>query len=222
MMMPAMHGVELASQIHQLPGRSGLPLILLSSVSREELRVHNPMDHFSVVLTKPLRQAALLDALNKTLADTRHAETAKAPPAALAATKFDPTLGKLHPLRIIVAEDNLVNQKLIAGLLRRIGYQPQLVGHGLSCIEALKRDNYDLILMDCQMPEMDGYDATARIRNGEAGEHNRNITIIALTASAMVGDREFCLKAGMNDYLTKPLQAPDLIRLIRATTTTTR
>ena len=222
MMMPAMHGVELAIQLHQVPGRSGLPLILLSSVSREELRAFHPMDHFSVVLTKPVRQAGLLDALNKTLADTRHADTASKPPASLPATKFDPTLGKQHPLRIIVAEDNVVNQKLIAGLLRRIGYQPQLVGHGLSCIEALRRDTYDLILMDCQMPEMDGYDATARIRNGEAGDHNRNIPIIALTASAMVGDREFCLKAGMNDYLTKPLQAPDLIRLIRATSAATK
>ena len=218
MMMPEMHGVELATQLHQLPGRAGLPLILLSSVNREELRVYNPMDHFSVVLTKPVRQSALLDALNKTLADTRHAETGGTPTLPVTSSpKFDPTLGKQHPLRIIVAEDNLVNQKLIAGLLRRIGYQPQLVGHGLACIEALRRDTYNLILMDCQMPEMDGLDATTRIRNGEAGEHNRDIRIIALTASAMVGDREICLKAGMNDYLTKPIQAPDLIRMIRAT-----
>jgi len=151
------------------------------------------------------------------LGDTRHATSASTTPPHAAVTKFDPTLGKQHPLRIIVAEDNLVNQKLIAGLLRRIGYQPQLVGHGLACIEALRRDNYNLILMDCQMPEMDGLDATARIRNGEAGDHNRDIKIIALTASAMVGDREICLKAGMNDYLTKPIQAAELIRLIRAT-----
>jgi PAS domain S-box-containing protein len=222
MMMPDMHGVELAVQLHQVPGRKNLPLILLSSVSREELRVYNPMDHFSVVLTKPVRQSALLEALNKTLADTRHAQTANPPATSLASTKFDHTLGKQHPLRIIVAEDNVVNQKLIAGLLRRIGYQPQLVGHGLSCLEALRRDTYDLILMDCQMPEMDGYDATVRIRKGEAGEQNRNIPIIALTASAMVGDRELCLNAGMNDYLTKPLQAPDLIRLIRATSAAPR
>ena len=217
MMMPDMHGIDLASQLHQLPGREDLPLILLSSVNREELRVYNPMDHFRVVLTKPVRQSALLEALNKTLGDTRHATSASTTPPHAAVTKFDPTLGKQHPLRIIVAEDNLVNQKLIAGLLRRIGYQPQLVGHGLACIEALRRDNYNLILMDCQMPEMDGLDATARIRNGEAGDHNRDIKIIALTASAMVGDREICLKAGMNDYLTKPIQAAELIRLIRAT-----
>ncbi len=216
MIMPGMHGVELAAQLHQLPGRANLPMILLSSINHEELRVYHPKDHFTVVLTKPVRQSALLDALNKTLGDTRHAETNKPEPTHPPITKFDPTLGQQHPLRIIVAEDNLVNQKLITGLLRRIGYQPQIVGHGLACIEALRRDAFDLILMDCQMPEMDGYDATVRIRNGEAGDHNRNIRIIALTASAMVGDREICLKAGMNDYLTKPLNAPDLIRLIRA------
>ena len=220
MMMPGMHGVELAGQLHQLPGRANLPLILLSSVNRDELRVYNPMDHFSVVLTKPVRQSALLDALNKSLADTRHAETGgttSVPFSIAPSPKFDPNLGKQHPLRILVAEDNLVNQKLIAGLLRRIGYQAQIVGHGLACIEALRRESYDLILMDCQIPEMDGLDATARIRSGEAGEQNREIRIIALTASAMVGDREICLNAGMNDFLTKPIQAPDLIRLIRAT-----
>jgi PAS domain S-box-containing protein len=221
MMMPEMHGVELAHQLHQLPGRSGLSLILLSSINREELRVHNPMDHFSVVLTKPVRQSALLDALNKALADTRHADsggtTSLPHNPTITSPKFDPTLGIQHPLRILVAEDNVVNQKLIAGLLRRIGYQPHLVGHGLACLEALQRETFDLVLMDCQMPEMDGLDATTRIRNGEAGEHNREITIIALTASAMIGDREICMKAGMNDYLTKPLQAPELIRLIRAT-----
>ena len=110
-----------------------------------------------------------------------------------------------------------MNQKLIVGLLERIGYHPQLTGHGRACIEVLRREAFDVVLMDCQMPEMDGYEATTRIRNGEAGEPNRKIWIIALTASAMVGDREACMRAGMNDYLTKPLQAPDLIRLLQAT-----
>ncbi len=216
MMMPEMNGVELAARLHQLPGGKHLPLILLSSISREDLRAFNPMDHFDVVLTKPLRQAQLLEALNKTMADatqnaasvTAPAELPKAPP------QLDPTLGKLVPLRILVAEDNAVNQKLIAGLLRRLGYQPQIVGNGLACMEALRRDTYDLVLMDCQMPEMDGYEATGRIRKGEAGAHNRDIRIIAITAAAMAGDRERCLAAGMTDYLTKPIQAPEIIRVI--------
>ncbi len=218
MMMPDMNGVELAARLHQLPGREKLPLILLSSISREDLRGFNPMDHFSVVLTKPIRQALLLAAVNKTLAPIQPAaphpqpvEPPKPPP------ELDPALGKLVPLRILVAEDNIVNQKLITGLLRRLGYQPHIVGHGLACLDALLRDPYDLVLMDCQMPEMDGYEATAHIRNGEAGKHNRTIPIIALTAAAMAGDRERCLEAGMSDYLTKPIQAPELIRVIKAT-----
>jgi len=97
-----------------------------------------------------------------------------------------------------------------------------LVSHGLACLDALRRDAYDLVLMDCQMPEMDGLDATTHIRRGEAGERNREIHIIALTASAMVGDRERCLGVGMNDYLTKPIQSADLIRLIQATPTLSR
>ena len=216
MMMPDMNGVELAARLHQLPDREQLPLILLSSISREDLRAFNPMEQFRVVLTKPLRQTLLLEALNKTLAAAGRPATPGSQPqvAVVKAPQLDPSLGKLVPLRILVAEDNLVNQKLIAGLLRRLGYQPQIVGHGLACIEALNRDRYDLVLMDCQMPEMDGYEATGRIRRGEAGEHHRGLRIIALTAAAMAGDRERCLEAGMDDYLTKPIQAPEIIRII--------
>ncbi len=217
MMMPDMNGVELAARLHQLPGREQLPLVLLSSISREDLRAFNPMDHFDVVLTKPLRQHLLLEAVQKSLAQQPAPEAALPPPAGVPAKstpQLDPSLGKLMPLRILVAEDNAVNQKLISGLLRRLGYQPQIVGHGLACLEALQRDRYDLVLMDCQMPEMDGYEATTRIRHGEAGEHHQGVRIIALTAAAMVGDRERCLEAGMNDYITKPIQAPEIIRVI--------
>ncbi len=216
MMMPDMNGVELAIKLHALPGREKLPLILLSSVSREELRTHNPSDHFRVVLTKPVRQAAMLDALNTTLAE-KHDPTDAGNLPAMTAPQFEADFARQHPLRILVAEDNIVNQKLISGLLRRLGYQPQLVSNGVACLENLGHHTYDLVLMDCQMPEMDGYEATGRIRQGEAGERNRDLCIIALTASAMVGDRERCIKAGMNDYLTKPIQAPELMRLLEAT-----
>ncbi|HWA28588.1 MAG TPA: response regulator [Lacunisphaera sp.] len=217
MMMPEMNGVELAARLHQLPGREKLPLILLSSISREDLRAFNPMDHFSVVLTKPIRQALLLDAVNKTLTPPA-ADAPPPPPAepAKPAPQLDPALSQQMPLRILVAEDNAVNQKLISGVLRRLGYQPRIVSHGIACIDALNRETYDLVLMDCQMPEMDGYEATKRIRAGEAGEQHRDLRIIALTAAAMVGDRERCIQAGMNDYLTKPLQAPEIIRVITA------
>jgi PAS domain S-box-containing protein len=217
MMMPEINGVELAARLHQLPDRQDLPLILLSSISREDLRVFNPMEQFRVVLTKPLRQALLLEALNKTLATSGKSGTPGSQPhiaTVRSSAQLDPGLGKLVPLRILVAEDNAVNQKLIAGLLRRLGYQPQIVSNGVACIEALGRERFDLVLMDCQMPEMDGYEATGRIRQGEAGEENRNVRVIALTAAAMAGDRERCIEAGMNDYLTKPIQAPEIVRII--------
>ena len=215
MMMPEMDGVQLGNAIHRLPGRGNLPLILLSSVSRDELRQHNPTENFQVVLTKPVRQTALLEALRRTLAETSAADPNRRSAAPFAATPaLDTSVARDHPLRIIVAEDNAVNQKLITRMLQRLGYQVAVVGNGIACLEALRLEAYDLVLMDCQMPEMDGYEATRRIRRGEAGERNRALHIIALTASAMGGDRDRCLQAGMNDYLTKPVRAPDLIRLI--------
>ncbi|HVT73871.1 MAG TPA: response regulator [Lacunisphaera sp.] len=213
MMMPGMNGIELAERIHALPGREHLPLLLLSSVSREELRAHGPEAHFRAILMKPVRQAALLDALNQTCAEPHHLPAGGTAPVA----RLDGEFALRHPRRILIAEDNAVNQKLITGLLRRLGYQPQLVANGLACLEALRQQAFDLVLMDCQMPEMDGYEATARIRQGEAGDRNRELSVIALTASAMAGDRERCLAAGMNNYLTKPIQATDLMRLLEET-----
>jgi len=215
MMMPDMNGVELGAELHRLPGHGNLPLILLSSVTRDEMRAFDPAENFKVVLTKPVRQAALLEALHKALADAPPVDPSRPATApTVTAPKLDPTVARDHPLRIIVAEDNIVNQKLITRLLQRLGYQMQLTNNGLACLEAVRRGNYDLVLMDCQMPEMDGYETTRRIRKGDAGDRNRELHIIALTASAMDGDRERCLKAGMNDYLTKPVQATDLVRLI--------
>ena len=113
-------------------------------------------------------------------------------------------------LRLLVAEDNPVNQKLLQQLLGRLGCRPDIASNGAECLQLLNRGTYDAVLMDCQMPELNGYDATARVRAGEAGETNRSIRIIALTAHAMAGDREKCLAAGMDDYLTKPIQPAQL------------
>ena len=215
MMMPDTNGVELAAEFHRQFGEDIFPFILLSSVSRAELNAFNPKEHFKVVLTKPVRQSALLDALHTSL---DHRKPATVVPFAVAQTpKLDASLAAQNPLRILVAEDNAVNQKLINGLLKRLGYQPKIVVNGVECLAALREADYDLVLMDCQMPEMGGYEATERIRAGEAGERNRALHIIALTASAMVGDRERCLKSGMNEYLTKPIQAAGLVKLLEAT-----
>ena len=121
---------------------------------------------------------------------------------------FDPELGRRLPLKILLAEDNAVNQKLATRLLERMGYRADIAANGLEVIAALERQRYDLILMDVQMPEMDGLDATRHIRR--EFESTVQPRIIAMTANAMQGDREMCLEAGMDDYVSKPIQVKDL------------
>ncbi len=130
------------------------------------------------------------------------------------APRAEGTMAQRLPLRIIVAEDNAVNRKLMEQLLRRLGYEPEFACNGLECVTLLGQSLYDVVLMDCQMPELDGYEATQQIRAGAAGEPHRGIRIIALTAHAMAGDREKCLAAGMDDYITKPIQLAQLIAVL--------
>ena len=121
-----------------------------------------------------------------------------------------------EPLRVLVAEDNAINQKLIAKLLSRDGHSVTLVTNGQEAIEALERLEVDLVLMDVQMPVMDGLEATRQIRRGEAGR-SRHQRIVAITANAFDGDREKCIAAGMDDYLTKPIQSSELRRILKYT-----
>ena len=117
-------------------------------------------------------------------------------------------LAERLPLRILVAEDNLVNQKVVLQVLKRLGYSADVANNGLEVIEALKRQPYDVILMDVQMPQMDGIDATRHIRQDEKPQER--LSIIAVTANTMQGQRDICLEAGMDDYLTKPLRSEQL------------
>ena len=130
-------------------------------------------------------------------------------PASAGNATIDAGLAERHPLRILVAEDNLVNQKLAMRLLQRMGYQPDLVGNGLEAIEHIERQRYDVVLMDIQMPELDGLEATRRIVQRWAA--NERPRIIAMTANAIVGDREVYLAAGMDDYVTKPIRVQELV-----------
>jgi CheY-like chemotaxis protein len=132
-----------------------------------------------------------------------------------ASLDLDPEHAARHPLRILLAEDNVVNQKLALRLLSRMGYEPDIAANGLEAIEAVERQRYDLILMDVQMPELDGLDATRRIVERMPTE--RRPWIVAMTANAMDGDRERCLEAGMNGYISKPIRVGELVAAILGT-----
>ncbi len=197
MQMPAMDGVELATKIRTLQDCRSLPLIMLSSMGRREIMV----DLFDAVLTKPVKEAQLLDALS--VFGARSSEAVKVK------TVVDQSIGANHPLRILLAEDNVVNQKVALKILDRMGYRADVASNGKEAVDAVGRQSYDVVLMDVQMPEMDGVQATAKIRD-QFGEQRP--WIIALTANALRGDRERYLGVGMDDYLSKPIKVEELAK----------
>jgi PAS domain S-box-containing protein len=197
--MPELDGLALAAAVREAHPGGELPVIVLSSVGQRE----RTTEAVAAFLTKPVKPAALHD----TVAQVLTGRTIRATTAAPDRFVFDAELAGKHPLRILLAEDNAVNQKLAHRLLERMGYHADLAENGLEAIESLERSSYDLVLMDVQMPELDGLEASRRIR---AQWPDRPIRIVAMTANAMEGDRETCLAAGMDDYLTKPIRPSEL------------
>ncbi len=201
MHMPEMDGLTLAGAVHRL--RPALPLVLFSSLGRREAGDAEGL--FDAYLSKPLRQSHLFDTLVGLLGDD--AVSLAAAPRTKAS--IDPATAARHPLRILLAEDNVVNQKLALRLLQQMGYRADLASNGAEAMESIERQPYDVVLMDVQMPEMDGLEATRRIvARWPAGRRPR---IVAMTANAMQGDREACLAAGMDDYVTKPIRVEALV-----------
>jgi GAF domain-containing protein/CheY-like chemotaxis protein len=198
MHMPEMDGEALAARLQVLAPQ--MPRVLFTSLGRREANE----DRFAAVLAKPLRQSQLFDTLMNLLGDTPKPQ-AQAP----AKPALDAGMAERHPLRILLAEDNLVNQKLALRLLQQMGYRADVAANGIEAIEAVERQTYDVVLMDVQMPEMDGLEASRRI-TAEWQAHERP-RIVAMTANAMQGDREQCLAAGMDDYLTKPIRIDALV-----------
>ncbi|MBK8900488.1 MAG: response regulator [Anaerolineaceae bacterium] len=202
MHMPEMDGLMLAKEIRQLLDKKAPPMIMLSSLGdREGLRQE---DYFAAFLTKPVKPKQLLAALTGVFE-----ETAASPLQPTAKRGVDPEMGQHHPLRILLAEDNLVNQKVILRILERMGYQADVVSNGLEVLESLQGRPYDVIFMDVQMPVMDGVEATRQIRGIWPPE--RQPTIIAMTAHALTGDREKYLASGMDEYISKPVRIPELL-----------
>ncbi len=204
MEMPDMDGMMLATEIRRLRDARALPMVMLSSLGRKEAGADGLQ--FAAYLMKPVRQSVLLDALMDALAGSGEPTSVR---HAAAFSAFDAQLAQRHPLRLLLAEDNAMNQKVALRMLEKMGYRADIAGNGLEVLQALDRQPYDAVLMDVQMPEMDGLEAARRIRRLNRDGFGQP-WIIAMTASAMQGDREMCLAAGMDDYVSKPIQIASL------------
>ena len=202
MQMPEMDGLALGREIRRL--REELPLVLVTSLGH--LPEARAATHFAAQLTKPLKASQLYDALIRVLA-----EDVPAPGAAHA--DGEGALPVQSSLRILLAEDNAVNQKLALRLLERLGFQADVAANGLEALDALERQAYDVVLMDVQMPELDGLDAARRIC--ERWPAQARPRIIAMTANALPEDRDACLAAGMDDYVAKPIRPEELEAALR-------
>jgi signal transduction histidine kinase/CheY-like chemotaxis protein/HPt (histidine-containing phosphotransfer) domain-containing protein len=211
MHMPGMDGLELARRVRERPATHGRPLLLLSSLGARSDHDAAALDElrFEAVLTKPVKQQMLIDALLSAFAGlpVRLGREPAARPG------LDATLAERLPLRILLADDHATNQKLGRLVLKRLGYRADVAGNGVEVLEALSRQRYDVVLMDVEMPEMDGLEATRRIR-AEWPEDERP-TIVAVTANAMQGDRERFLAAGMDGYVSKPIRVEALVEALR-------
>ena len=211
MQMPKVNGLTLAQEIRNQSYGKTLPIIMLTSVGKAVLEEDLLKDaNFRAFLNKPIKQSHLYNVLNQIFVDKPVKIQTPEPPNR---SSFEDDLGETHPLRILVAEDNLVNQQLIRQWLRKLGYRSDIVSNGYEAIDALQRQVYDVVLMDIHMPEMDGLTATAKIC--QQWPVDKRPHIIALTASAMKGDRARCLAAGMDNYISKPIHVPDLVMALK-------
>jgi two-component system sensor histidine kinase/response regulator len=214
--MPGMDGMELAHRIKTDPAIASTKLILLTSLGLRGEAEQARRVGFSAYLTKPVRQSRLYDAI-ATVMNLPEKKEATAPEHETPiVTRYSLEEAKAHTrerlarAHVLVAEDNAVNQKVAVRMLARLGYHADVAANGLEALEALSRIPYAAILMDVQMPEMDGYEATAEIRRREAEGDGRHTPVIAMTANALEGDREKALEAGMDDYVAKPVKAEEL------------
>ena len=212
-LMPEMDGFTLIEQIKQHPDLARASLLMLSSADQSRDIARCRQLGVSSYLMKPIKQSELLDAIMTALSTSSVKE--KRADLTAGGRHLDPGESSVpsRSLRILLAEDNAVNQTLAVILLEKQGHTVVVAGNGKEALAAWERQAFDLILMDVQMPGMDGFEVTARIREQEKGT-SRHIPIIAMTAHAIKGDREHCLEAGMDGYVSKPIQAKELFQAI--------
>jgi two-component system, sensor histidine kinase and response regulator len=229
MQMPGMDGLTLARTLKADAALAGTRLILLTSLGHSDDSTTIRAAGIGASLTKPVRQWQLYEALARVMGvrtepargrqtlSRSGANAADGPRPLRPGGTFASPARQAAGERILIVEDSAINQRVAAGMLRRLGYSPEVARNGREALEVLDRAEYFAILMDCQMPEMDGFAATAEIRRREAND--RHTPIIAMTANAMRGDRERCLAAGMDDYLAKPFRVQDLAEALGRWTT---
>ena len=206
MKIAGVDGFSLATQIRALPGLAHLPLVLLTSLTRAGQARQAREAHFSAYLSKPVRESQLLQCINEVLQ----------------LRQDDPSLITIHSLaereaasrpRVLLAEDNPVNQKVAVLILEKLNCRVDVASNGKEAVQALQDFHYDIVFMDCQMPEMDGYDATRAIRS--MGVPRADVPVVALTANAFKEDQDLCFAAGMSDFLSKPVTAGGLEAVLK-------
>jgi CheY-like chemotaxis protein len=213
MQMPEMDGMTLARSIKADPAIRSTRLIILTSMGYMHTQDELKAAGVDAYLVKPIKQSRLFDCLVNVLGKSAAEHVFTKPSKGEAPAAETPAAPAQHPARILLAEDNIVNQKVALAQLRGLGFAADAVANGHEVLSALRQVPYDIIFMDCQMPEMDGYEAARLIRQEEKSAKvnwRAPVRIVAMTANAMTGDREKCLAAGMDDYLSKPVRKAEL------------
>ena len=203
MQMPEMDEFTLSERISEMNTKNNLPMIILTSIKRDKTRATD--SRIAAFLNKPIKTSNLFNVLNSIISSASAVKTKKTKKE----NAMDSTVAVRHPLRVLLVEDNMINQKVAAKILSRLGYQSDIAINGFEAIESLERQPYDVVFMDIQMPEMDGNEATKRIRDRWPKDHQPYI--IAMTAHALEGDREKYIARGMDDYVSKPIKVDALI-----------
>jgi len=214
MLMPEIDGISLAKEIRKYRSKEILPIIILSSSGSQNFDKETVNILLNAIITKPIKQSQLHKILIQTISPGSVSLTENQQQIEISdESKKKETLKDQIPLKLLIAEDNIINQKLTVKILSQLGYQTEVVSNGLEVIDSLKRLHYDIILMDVQMPEMDGIEAAKYIvKNWKTEERP---VIIAMTANVMQGDKERCLNAGMDDYLSKPIVIDEVQNIIK-------
>lgn len=203
--LPEMNGVELAGHINKIKKYQEVPLVLLTKFGATQ---NGTEENFDIVLNKPLKQSVLFYSLVNLFSKSKIKNKISDESLSELSTNFS----EKHPYKILIAEDNIINQKIVKTILEKLGYRPDVVSNGLEVMNSLEMIHYDIIFMDVQMPEMDGFEATKKII--ELYPENTRPVIVAFTAQALSDDKEKCMNAGMNDYISKPMRIEDVKNIL--------